>query len=347
MSSIPIHLAELSSEWLAQVLDAPVSAFRLTDTHAGTTGRAVVELEYASTCDSPRRLFVKLPPTDEAQRAFVCSSGMGRREALFYQRLAREVPLRVPRCYHAATSASGEQYIMLLEHLEDSGCTFHNASTAYSLDYIRRVLAAFARLHAAYWESPRLGRDLAWVQPPLQHDIAVQLVDRALSLHSAAMPAVFQDMGELYLQQTAAIHRLWEEGAATLVHGDVHDANLFLAGDTPGFLDWALLARAPAMRDTGYFLAATLSPEHQQTQQKNLLAYYREQLLANGAAAPAFEELWRQYQWHAAYVWVGAAATLAMGDAWQPVNYVLRSLERLHGALEALDSVAAIRRQLA
>ena len=346
MSSIPIHLSELSSEWLAQVLDAPVTAFRLTDTHAGTTGRAVVELDYASARDSPRRLFVKLPPTDEAQRAFVCSSGMGRREALFYQRLAQEVPLRVPRCYHAATSASGEEYIMLLEHLEDSGCTFHNASTGYSLDYIRRVLAAFARFHAAYWESPRLGRDLAWVQPPLQHDIAVQLVDRALTLHSAAMPAVFRDMGELYLEQTAAIHRLWEEGAATLVHGDVHDANLFMAGDTPGFLDWALLARAPAMRDTGYFLAATLSPVHQQTQQRNLLAYYREQLLANGAPAPALEELWRQYQWHAAYVWVGAAATLAMGDAWQPVNYVLSSLERLHGALEVLDSVAAIRGQL-
>lgn len=347
MSWIPGHLRELSSEWLAQVLSAPVTAFRLTDAHAGTTGRAVLELDYASACDSPRRLFVKLPPTDEAQRAFVCSSGMGRREALFYQSLSQEVPLRVPHCYHASTSDDGEQYIMLLEQLEDSGCTFHNASTRYSLGYIQQVLAAFARFHAAYWESPRFGRDLAWVQPPLQHDIAVQLIEQALTVHSATMPAVFRDMGELYLEQTAAIHRLWQEGATTLVHGDVHDANLFYAGDTPGFLDWALLARAPAMRDAGYFLAATLSPEHQQTQQKDLLAYYREQLLVNGAPAPALEELWRQYQWHAAYVWVGAAATLAMGDAWQPVNYVLRSLERLHGALEALDSVAAIRRQLA
>ena len=35
--------------------------------------------------------------------------------------------------------------------------------------------------------------------------------------------------------------------------------------------------------------------------------------------------------------------TLAMGDAWQPVNYVKSSLQRLHSALEALGSVEAIR----
>jgi hypothetical protein len=103
------------------------------------------------------------------------------------------------------------------------------------------------------------------------------------------------------------------------------------------------VARGPAMRDVGYFLAGTLSPEDQQAHQQDMLAYYREQLLANGAAAPTQQGLWQQYQWHAAYVWVGAAVTLAMGDAWQPIDYVLNSLQRLHGALEGLDSVAAIR----
>ena len=121
----------------------------------------------------PARLFVKLPPTDELQRAFVTSSGMGRREALFYESLSAEVPVRVPRCYFAASDDAGEEYIMLLEHLEDSGCTFHNASTRYSIDYVRQVLAAFRQAACAYWESPRFDTDLHWVQPPLQHEIAV------------------------------------------------------------------------------------------------------------------------------------------------------------------------------
>ena len=343
MIMIPAELIDITPDWLSHVLDVPVTAARVVDAHAGTTGRAVLELDYAQPVSLPPRLFVKLPPTDELQRAFVCSSGMGRREALFYQQLSGELPLRVPHCYHAGSDDSGQEYIMLLEHLEDSGCTFHNASSRYSLDYVKHVLAAFARLHAGYWESPRFSQDLAWVQPPVQHEIAIQLITQALQVHAGDMPPVFSAMGELYLEQADAIHRLWNRGAATLIHGDVHDGNLFYDKDKPGFLDWALVARGPAMRDVGYFLAGTLSPGDQQAHSPELLEYYREQLQANGAPAPSTQELWQQYQWHAAYVWVGSAVTLAMGDAWQPVDYVKSSLQRLHAALDNLGSVEAIR----
>ncbi len=343
MLQIPRDLSSLSTEWLAHVLDAPVTGFAVVDANAGTTGRATLELDYATPVGLPHRLFIKLPPNDEMQRAFVTSSGMGRREARFYETLSAEIPVRLPRCYFAASDDAGEAYIMLLEHLVDSGCTFSNASTRYSLDYIRQVLAAFAHLHAAYWDSPRFASDLAWVQPPLQHEIAIPLIGQALQTHAATMPPVFREMGELYMAHANAIHRVWSQGTPTLIHGDVHDANLFYDVDQPGFLDWAMVARGPAMRDVGYFLAGTLTPQDQRYRSADLLAYYREQLLALGAPAPSAQELWQQYQWHAAYVWVGATVTLAMGDAWQPVNYVMASLVRLHAAMESLGSVAAIR----
>lgn len=342
----PSELSQLSRDWLSEALQAPVASVTVIDAHAGTTGRALLDVEYGQAVDLPRRLFVKLPPTDELQRAFVTSSGMGKREARFYATLSRELPVRLPRCYFADSDAAGESYIMLLENLMDAGCTFQNASSRYSLDYIRQVLDAFARLHARYWDSPRFASDLAWLQPPLQHEIAVQLIQLSLEQHAATMPAVFRAMGELYLQHADAVHQLWLRGAPTLIHGDVHDANLFFDADQPGFLDWAMVARGPAMRDTGYFLAGTLTPQHQREAGRELLDYYRKQLLALGVPAPSAQELWQQYQWHAAYVWVGAAVTLAMGDAWQPVNYVKASLERLHAAMEQLGSVEAIRAAL-
>ena len=339
----PKNVQDLSCEWLAYALDAPVSGYTVVDAHTGTTGRAVLELEYEQPLDFPSRLFMKLPPADELQRAFVTSSGMGRRETRFYTALATEVPVRVPRCYFAVSDDVGAEYIMLLEHLEDSGCTFRNTRTRYSEHYVRQVLAAFARLHAAYWASPRFDSDLAWVQPPVQHEIALPLIEKALQVYAASMPSVFRDMGELYLEQTDAIHQLWNRGEPTLIHGDVHDGNLFFDADGPGFLDWALVARAPAMRDISYFLAGVLAPADQQAWSPHMLNDYREQLLALGAPAPSAQELWQQYQWHAAYVWVGSTVTLAMGDAWQPVNYMLASLERLHAAMEGLGSVDAIR----
>ena len=85
MSNIPQALSEVSIEWLSRVLNTPVAAFRVTDANDGTTGRGVLELQYEHQSDLPARLFVKLPPSDEAQRAFVISSGMGKREAMFYQ----------------------------------------------------------------------------------------------------------------------------------------------------------------------------------------------------------------------------------------------------------------------
>jgi aminoglycoside phosphotransferase (APT) family kinase protein len=328
------------------VLDAAVTTHRLVDAHAGTTGRAVIELEYADKAvDLPSRLFVKLPPADEMQRAFVTSSGMGEREARFYSELGAEVPVRVPRCYFSDWDDSGEEYIMLLEHLEDSGCTFQNASTRYSLDYVRSVVDEFARLHAAYWESPRFENDLDWVQPPVQHAIAVDLISASLAQHGGSMPPVFTRMAELYLAHTDAIHKLWKHGANTLVHGDVHDANLFMDGDRPGFLDWAIVSRAPAMRDVGYFLAGTLEAADREAL-PGLVDHYRDALATAGVTPPSRDELWQQCQWHAAYVWVGAAVTLAMGDAWQPVGYVLASLERLHGAMDYLDSVDALQAAL-
>jgi aminoglycoside phosphotransferase (APT) family kinase protein len=345
MLFIPATLEDVTADWLGAVLDAPVSGVQVIDAHAGTTGRAVIELTYAGATSQPPRLFVKLPPADELQRAFVCSTGMGRREALFYRHLSAEIPVRLPRCHYADADDSGEHYIMLLENLEDSGCTFRAASNQYSMDLVRSVLAAFARLHAAYWDSPRFQAELGWIEPPRQHPVGVQLVERALEQHRDTMPPVFSVLAELYLTNADAIHRLWGEGTHTLVHGDAHDGNQFLDGDTPGFLDWAIVSRAPAARDVGYYLAGVLKPGDC-AQFESLLAFYRQSLQAGGLQPPNAAELLEQCRWHAAYVWVGAAATLAMGEAWQPSAYVLRTLENLHANLESLGTVPALRAAL-
>lgn len=340
---IPDNLSDIDPLWLSEVLGEEVESVDVVDAHSGTTGRGVLRISYPNETDLPPRLFVKLPPTDEGQKAFVTSSGMGRREALFYEQLGPHVPIRTPKCYYSAANESGDQYIMLLEHLEDSGCTFRNSSARYSIDFVRAVLKSFASLHASFWQSPRFKTDLSWVQAPVQHAIAVDLVASALKQFGSEMPAVFTSMAELYLSNTDAIHQLWNEGDYTLVHGDLHDGNLFFDADQPGLFDWAITARAPGMRDVGYFLAATMRPEDRESHERETLRYYREQLIQYGAPAPSESQLWEQYQWHAAYVWLGSTVTLAMGDAWQPVNYTRKSLDRLNSTLDALNSVDGIR----
>jgi thiamine kinase-like enzyme len=353
VAQLPLTSDELTAQWLTAVLcepvDAPpVTAFQVDNANSGTTGRARLRLEYAGATALPWRLFIKLPPDGPLQRAFVTEVGMGRREARFYDQLSAEVPVRVPQCFFAASDQPGARYIMLLEDLAESACTFSNASARYSLGYVREVLGSLARLHGAYWNSPRFQSDLAWVQPPEMHHWGPKLVERALDHYSPEMPPVFRQLGQLYVEQAPAIHQLWIEGTPTLVHGDIHDGNLFYDPGSggmgaPGLLDWALVGRTSCMRDVAYFLAATPTPEDREAYQSELLAFYTGELAKAGVTPPPAAELWQQYRWHTAYVWVAAVTTLAMGSEWQPVNYVMRTLQRLNRAVEHCACVSALR----
>ena len=355
MNEIPLSLENISANWLSGALQASVTSVKVDYSHQGTTGRAVLRLEYAGGCAEslPETLFVKLPPPDPQQRQFVASTGMGRREVMFYAQLSGEVPVRVPRCYYAASNDSGDRYLMLLENLEHSGCTFRNASKHYSMAYVENVMEAFASLHGAYMDSPRLTDDLSWIEPPMEHPMGPRLVQRAYEEYRNQLPPIFSAAAQLYLDNSRQVHALWCEGTATIVHGDVHDGNLFAEpsaanGSHPraGFLDWAVVCRTTGMRDVANFLVGSARPDDREQHQRSLIEHYRQNLMATGAIAPGFEELWQQYQWHALYTWVAAATTLAMGSDWQPVNYVMKTLERVHRALIDLDTIESIRARL-
>jgi hypothetical protein len=343
--------ADISAEWLSQVLGPRFPGLRVTgveilDAHAGTTGRARLRLRHAGAPGAPDTVFVKLPPADPGQRELVRSTGMGRREARFYAAVAEDAPLRLPHPLFAASSEDGSAYIMLLEDLAASGCTFRNAREGASLDYTREVIASLARLHARFWNSSRFAGDLAWVRPLAPHPIGPVLVKQALDRFGAEMPPVFSAVGRLYVEHTARLHELWEEGEATLVHGDAHIGNLFEDAGCAGFLDWACLARMPGIRDVSYFLTNSVPTELRRREERALLELYRERLAEAGAEAPDFETLWRRHRRHAVYSWVAAATTIAMGDAWQPLRYAVASTRRANDALADLASVALLEQEL-
>jgi hypothetical protein len=148
---IPIDVADLTPEWFSAVLGTDVKSVDVVESHSGTTGRAKVQL--VSDGSLPDTLFCKLAPFDSKQRAFLNFTGIGVMEARFYESLGHEVPVRVPRCWHASTD--GDAYVMVLEDLNASGCTYDSDP--------RSTIEELAHLHAAFWESPRFADDLSWV----------------------------------------------------------------------------------------------------------------------------------------------------------------------------------------
>jgi aminoglycoside phosphotransferase (APT) family kinase protein len=348
---IPVEVADISAAWLQEVLQphAPGATLRgieVAEAHSGTTGRARVRLVH----DDPRlpaAVFVKLAPFDEGQRQFVEQQGMGRAEARFYAELAGEVPVRVPRPWHAAHDDAG-RYVMVLEDLQAIGARYPGASDPHLAAFVEGTIDAFAAVHAAYWASPRFaaGRDLAWVERRSRgYGSAAPLVTFAVEQLGDALPEASRRLAAVYLPRADGVATLLAEGPPTLIHGDAHIGNMFAVGDSPGFLDWAMVSAAPGVRDVAYFLGGSVGTELREKRERDLVVRYCQRLAARGVALDA-DAAWEQYRLHLLTAWIAAVVTAAMGSHWQPIEIGLAATRRANAAIEQHDVASLLRARL-
>lgn len=348
---IPMSPDDITASWLQEGLRSrfpgvEIDSIELLDRHAGTTGRARIGMTYRAQAGAPDSVFVKLPPDDEAQRQMVQVTGMGRKESRFYSELAAELPVRIPTPYFAAFDDSGAQYIMVIEDLVASDCSFPKPGDAEAMHHAREIVKGQAGFHAHLWESPRFDQDLSWIERPLRSEIGPRLIEQALQMYGSDMSETFTGLARLFIDHHEAVNDLWEEGETTLIHGDAHMGNLFQDGTTIGFLDWAVLGRGPGMRDVSYTLCNSFTPELRRSEERGLIEIYRDTLIEAGVEAPDLESLWRRHRLHAVYSWVSATVTAAMGDKWQPLAVGLSSMKRTTEAAEDLGSLELFREEI-
>src|SRR5262245_38434374 len=336
---LPTEVEELDAEWFAQVLQREVSAASLLDRSSGTTGRARVAL--AGSDEVPSSVFVKLAPFDEVQRQLVGRTGMGVAEARFYRDLAPEVPVRVPSVLFADTD--GDRYVMVLEDLVASGCRFPRPDDADIAHRALDIVEQLAPMHATFWESSRFepGGDLEWlhVRGTATGAGGRRFLEQARDLLGDRMGPEFVRIADLCVARTEDISELLRPGTGTLVHGDSHLGNLFVdVDDRTGFLDWAVLCRAPGMRDVSYVLCNSVPVEVRAANERALIARYGDLLAADGIELDP-DVAWDQHRLCAVYAWIAAASTAGMGAKWQAIEVGLAGTERATAACEQLHTV--------
>lgn len=342
--TIPVEVSDVTPEWLTGALGVPVAAVEVLDAHSGTTGRARVSVSSADGAGEPGSVFVKLAPFDPRQRRFVDLVGLGTAEARFYRDLAGEVPVRVPAVHHAALddepTDGARRYVMVLEDLVASGCRFPSPSDADVADSVAAIIDALARLHAAYWESPRLDGDLRWVTSGgrVAFEGGGSFIARALERFGDQMGPTFRRLAEVYVARTPEVAALLAAGPPTLIHGDPHLGNLFMDGTTAGFFDWGMVWRATGVRDVAYVLGSSTPPEVRRANEREWLRHYLEVLHASGVELDE-STAWDQYRLLVIYAWSSATSTAAMGSRWQTVEVGEGGMARATTAVEDLESV--------
>ena len=348
---LPDSAESISPEWLTRVLSerfpgARAEHVEVLDAHSGTTGRARLRVRWRDGSDAPAALFAKLAPTDPMQREMVVSTGMGRREARFYAKLAAELPVRVPAPLWAGWSDDGSTYFMLIEDLAEAGCSFPSFTFDDAGEHARGMMDTLATLHGHYWDSPRFAADLDWIEAPMRGAVGPLLVAEAVKQFGARMPDAFGQLAELYIRHTDALNDLLDAGPSTLVHGDCHLGNSFVDAGHVGLLDWACSCRAPGFRDVAYYLCNSMPIERRRQLERPLVERYLAGLAAAGGAAPDFASAWQQLRRFAVTSWVAATVTAAAGGRMQSVEIGQRAMERATAAIVDLDTPTLLRQEL-
>lgn len=258
-----------------------------------------IEVEYAagSSPQLPNRLIVKWPAAESP------APEHGVLEVVFYRELAP--PISSPpivRCLATASPTSKQQWLIL----EDLRLSHTNPRwpECPNNDQVSEAVGVLAKFHAAWWDSPKLGKtigtfhtetnlrkmvsDIATHVPGLIRDLKDDLPvsDRLV------LEAVFNSSLRPWL-------RLLERRALTVVHGDAHQWNFLFPRSgkgVPYLIDWQLWHLDVGPRDLAFLLALHWEPSVRRQLELPLLHLYHEELVQSGISDYTFDELLLDYR---------------------------------------------------
>ncbi|MFZ0019442.1 MAG: phosphotransferase [Acetobacteraceae bacterium] len=290
--------------------------------------------------EAPRSVILKTPHPDRVDTRW----NAGRQEVAFYTDVAGSLPrCIVPRCFEAHCEPTTRSWHLLLEDLTDT----HSLATMWPLppttEQCERIVAAWARFHATWWDDPRLGSSIgtwrdAAASDRMLRDLAAhfaRFVDRLGDRLPRERRMLFERLLDAAprLLQRDHTHR-----NVTLIHGDAHVWNIFLprdGGDDLRLFDWDGWRIGIAAYDLAYMMALHWYRDRRHRLERALLDRYHATLLAHGVRGYDRQSLDDDYRWAA--LWQMATPVWQAAHDIPPVVW-WNHMERIFLAVDDLGS---------
>ncbi len=341
---VPQTLDEaLDLAWLSRALGQRFSGIEVTDvvlgsvdTRISTNARFTIECAGGVPDGLSPRLCLKGYFGDEGRPY----AHIGEPEARFYATLAERIGVRTLRSPYAGADDSTGFGVFITEDVIAEGGEFLDALSPYSVEQAAQSLSEFARLHAFGWGLPDSVRQ-AWLAPR----IAMYFERRGQETIQGNFDGPVGADVAPEARDAARLTRAMQSLAArtdgpgwTLIHGDAHVGNVFLAGDgRPSLVDWQLVQRNFWGIDVGYHIASAISTADRERAERDLLTHYLDELRAHGVEAPPWDDAWNAYRVGTVYGFFMWGITIIVKPA---IIRVL--LQRLSAAVAAHDGFAAV-----
>lgn len=301
----------VTPQWLTEQLhqagydDAQVAGISRTSIGTGQIGQCVrYAMTFAAETDAPSTLVGKFPSDDPISRGTGVALRNYYREVRFYQTLAHDVNINIPKCYFADIVEEGPEFCLLLEDMAPAaqgdqlkGCSPEVAAAA---------VVQLAGLQAPHWCDPQL-KSIDWLNPQTNDPIG----DGSM-LYQQTLPGFVDRYGHaLAPDQIDIIAKVAEspncpifvppsESMFCLEHVDYRLDNMLIHATAKELkvtvVDWQSIKLGKPLNDVGYFLGAGLVPETRREVEQEIVRRYYDALIATGIDGPSWDACWEEYR---------------------------------------------------
>jgi aminoglycoside phosphotransferase (APT) family kinase protein len=281
---------QLTPDWFAAVLGTTGSPNEVRAVTAEEVGTGQMSLTLRVRLEGPagrsRTVIAKLA------RPEIASGPLARaayaKEVAFYTELAPQLPVRTPRCHHAAITDDGSSFTLVLDDLAESrpgdqieGCPLPAAEAA---------VANLAALHGPTWCDEEIaGRPWLSGDPSLTAEALAPVLELAADQFGDRFAGDLTVAERAVLAASRRVLAQWMVAPAAtfaVAHGDYRLDNLLFALDDPGkvaAVDWQTVAIAQPGRD-------------RRRHEHELVARYHQHLTAHGVDAYPLERCVDDYR---------------------------------------------------
>lgn len=350
--SIPRVFGEITPSWLTQALNSTgaLGSVSVTGFAAETIAQGTgfmnqlfrLQLQYDSDAlDQPRSVMVKLPSVDPLLRRVFEGLGQNLCEVRFYQEMATNRHLAIPRLYYGAADSATGDTVLVLEDL--SYARQGDSLSGCSLAEAQRVITRVAEFQASWWDSPQLD-ELDWM--PLgdaeAHAYGELYVDSWPGLMEKAgegMPQGLRQLGDRLQSELSKLKAMLAKPPRTIVHGDFRLDNCFFPAKAesqwPVVFDWEFCVRGRGVFDVATFIAETFPVDQRRREELGLLRLYHSVLTENGVRGYSFDACLHDYRLSMLEIfvfWIVSGGHCNY-DGDRATQYLRNSLERFDAAI--------------
>jgi hypothetical protein len=353
---LPLSYDEFTPAWLTAVLadgtpGAEVVSHRLGEEDEGTSSRRHITLAWNDAgvaAGLPASVFSKSTMTLESRYLLGMNGGIAA-EADFYNKVLPTLDIRTPHALFAGYHPENFNSIIIMWDLSGQ-VTFGTHEMDLTLEQARGQQRLLAALHARYYESPELDTTLSdfntWED---YFAITVEAAGfgpacaRGFTMAEDVIPPrLFARAEEIW---PATLRSVTEHSRLprTLIHSDVHLKNWYIDADGEmGLNDWQCSCKGNWGRDLAYSISTALTLENRREWDRDLVAYYVEQLHSAGGPRVDFDTAWRLYRqnlFNALAWWTGTLGQPPEAPNMQPPASSREFIRRMTAAIDDLDAL--------